>query len=164
MKDTTMAYKSSNHNHTNHSSSSHNHKTTNNNNETKHQAQYLPSAQQRPSYLPHTSSNGSLRRDGGSKDFTPLFVLLDACVANNERTLRELVRRLSCLASFDVEPIVNFQDPTGRVSDPCLERKIYNTNYDTTQYMYILHTGTPLPHAQIHLFTWSFPHSFYLLT
>ena len=86
----------------------------------KNTGQYLPSI------LPRTHSNpeqgygtGRREREQGSntnKEFIPAFVLVDACQSNNERKIREAVRKLSCLASAQVEPIVNFQDPTGRVS------------------------------------------------
>ena len=50
------------------------------------------------------------------KEFVPSFVLVDACKANNERKIRDLVRRLTPFSCEDVDPIVNFQDSCGRVS------------------------------------------------
>lgn len=46
----------------------------------------------------------------------PPFLLHDYCKNNNEKKVKELVRKLCCLSSLEVEPIVNYQDQTGRVS------------------------------------------------
>lgn len=50
------------------------------------------------------------------KDFVSGFALLEACQANNEGKAKELVRKMCCLSSAEVGPLVNFQDQTGRVS------------------------------------------------
>lgn len=49
-------------------------------------------------------------------EFIPLFVLSDACRENSERKVREICRKLMLLEADEAEPVVNFQDQTGRVS------------------------------------------------
>ncbi|OXA57450.1 Inversin [Folsomia candida] len=53
-------------------------------------------------------------REKRERDFVPSFVLLDACISNNERKVREICRKLSTLDDDDVEPVINFQDQAGR--------------------------------------------------
>ncbi|CAG7836640.1 unnamed protein product [Allacma fusca] len=72
----------------------------------------------------YTSENGPPNQNNNMpninrhqpKEFIPSFVLVDASKSNNERKIRELVRRMTAMCSEDVDPIVNFQDSCGRTA------------------------------------------------
>jgi len=49
-------------------------------------------------------------------EYIPTFMLLDYCKAANERKVKELVKKMENLPIQDVDPVVNFQDHTGRVN------------------------------------------------
>lgn len=58
----------------------------------------------------------SLNKINRNDEFIPLFVLVDASKEDNERKVREICRKLVFLQTEEAEPVVNFQDQTGRVS------------------------------------------------
>lgn len=54
-------------------------------------------------------------RERREKNFVPSFILLDACKINDERKVKEICRKLTTLGVEDMQPVINFQDHTGRV-------------------------------------------------